>query len=106
MMPMDSTTHEQVADHLAAALDSVLSAIVLVGGLPDDVPDDALDAGLATDEGVRDARESAQEALGRVKDLGVVGEPYFALEATVNALAARCAEAGFRLGARVGRSLP
>ena len=57
MRPVDSRTHEVVADHLAA---------VLLGDLPVGVvPDDALDC----------------------------------------ALAARCAEAGYRLGLRVARGL-
>ena len=102
---MTIATQEQVAVHLAAALDALLAASVLVGGLPGDVPDDALDAALAGDEGVREARRGLQEALDGIKDLGVGTEPYLALEASVNALGARCAEAGFRVGLRVGRGL-
>ena len=102
---MDSTTQEQVAEHLSAALDAVLAAVVLADGLTADVPDEALDSALASDEGVREARGSFQEALQAVKDLGVVGEPYLRLEAAVNALAAMTAEAGYRVGARVGRGL-
>ena len=104
-MPMSTTRQEQVADHLSAALDAILAAVVLVGDLPDDVPDAALDSALAGDEGVKEARTGLQEALCGVKALGVEGAPYFALEGAVNALAARCAEAGYRLGLRAGRGL-
>jgi hypothetical protein len=104
-MPMNPVKQEQVADHLAAALDAILAAAVLVVGLPDDIPDDALDAALGGDEGVQKARRSVQDALQNVSKLGVKGEPYLGLEADVNALAARCAEAGFRVGVRVGRGL-
>ena len=102
---MDSTTQEQVAEHLSAALDAVLAAVVLADGLTADVPDEALDSALASDEGVREARRGLQEVLDGIKDLGVGTEPYLALEASVNALGARCAEAGFRVGLRVGRGL-
>ena len=105
MTPIDSTTQEQVADHLASALDALLAASVLVGGFPGDVPDEALAAALVADEGVQEAREGVQEALRGVREVGVVGEPYLDLEGAVNALAARTAEAGYRVGARVGRAL-
>ena len=102
---MTTTTQEQVADLISNALDAVLAVVVLVGGLPADVPDDALDAALVADEGVRAARRGFQAALRGVRDVGVVGEPYLALEAACNAVSARCAEVGFRLGVRVGRDV-
>ena len=102
---MDSAQHEQVADLLSNALDALLAASVLVGGLPTDVSDEALDAALVADEGVREARCSLQEALDGIKDLGVGTEVFLAVEAACNALAARCAEAGYRVGLRVGRGL-
>ena len=104
-MPANPTAHQQLADHLAVALDAVLAGSVLVGGIGDDIPDAALDSALAADKGVQGARESLQEALNGVRELGVGVDAYLALEATCNALCARCAEAGFRLGLHVGRGL-
>ena len=100
---MDSTTQEQVAEHLSAALDAVLAAVVLADGLTADVPDEALDAALAAEEGVQGARRGFQEALQAVRAGGVGPDAYLDLEAACNALAARSSEAGFRLGFRVGR---
>ena len=105
MNPMDSTAHERVADHLFNALDSLLAASVLIGDFPTDVPDEALDAALAADEGVQEARRSHQAALRGVRDVGVGADAFLDLEATTNALAARTAEAGYRVGLRVGRGL-
>ena len=97
-MSMDSIAQEQVALHLTAALDSVLAAAVFVGGVPEHVPDDALDAVLAADSAVQDARRGVQQVLQRLRESGQRVEAVLDLEAATNALAARCAEAGFRLG--------
>ena len=97
-MSMDSTAQEKATRHLTAALDSVLAAIVLVGGTPEHVPDDALDAVLAADSAVQDARKGVQQALQRLRTSGAGAAVLLDLEAAVNAYTARCAEAGFRLG--------
>ena len=94
---MPTPTHEKAFDHLNTAIHELLAAAVLVGGLPDDIPDDALDAALKTDPTVQEARKSVQDALQTLQSRGV-GEALFAWEEAVNALAARCAEVGYRIG--------
>ena len=94
---MPTLSQEQTIAHLSTALHELLAATVLMGGLPDDVPDDALDAALKTDPTVMKARKSVQDALQRLRSRGV-GEALFAWEEAVNALAARCAEVGYRVG--------
>ena len=105
MMPMEPDQREQIAEHLGAALDALLAAVVLVdgGGEGITVPGNALDVALGSDPDVQDARAALREALrglGDVVGVGVIID----LESAVNAYAARCAEAGFNVGVRVGQS--
>jgi hypothetical protein len=47
---------QRLHDHLNAALDNLLAALVAIGGLPPVAPEEALDAALATDAGYQKAR--------------------------------------------------
>lgn len=101
---MSTTDHHQdVCSHLHAALDHLLAALVRAEGLPN-VPllDEALDAALAGDPALKEVRTRFQEALRSLQ--GAEGDDdrlrlILALEEAVNALGARCAEVGFRVGA-------
>lgn len=98
----------RVREHLHAALDQLLAALVLSGGLSDHVPDDALDAVLASDPAVQDARRAVSLALSGLHPGQADGDPHQALlavEAATNAYAARCADAAYRLGLRVGQGV-
>jgi hypothetical protein len=99
------TSDERMRDHLQAALDQVLAALVVSGGLPEEVPDNVLEAGLANDPAVQDARLGLVSILNRLIDTSTSEgrQALLAIEAAGNACAARCAEAGYRLGLRVGR---
>ena len=93
---MDTT---QLAEHLTTALDALLAALVVAGGVGQEhVPDDALDAALNAASAVQDARRGVQRVLQQLRDSGGVADALLDLEEATNALAARCAEAGFRLG--------
>jgi len=94
---------ELVQGHLKVALDELLAAAVLVGGLDETIPDEALDALLATDPTIRNARAAVQDALQAVALAAVGRDAILTLEEATNAFVARAAEAGFKLGARVGR---
>jgi hypothetical protein len=95
--------NKKVANHLQAALAHLGAALALVGGLwePPEA-DDALDAALAQDQGVKDARQTLQNALEAVRGAGVE-EDLRALEEAQNALASRCMEVGYRVGWILGR---
>jgi hypothetical protein len=94
-----TTSAEQVAGHVQAALNELLTAAVLIGGVPFvHVPDDALDAALRGSASVQDARQAFNVALRRLRDNGAGADVVLDLEAAVNALAARCAEVGFGVG--------
>lgn len=65
--------------------------------------DDHLDEALSSSHGVREARQRFQEALRTVERAGAGGDIRQAildLEEATNALAARCAETGLRVGLR------
>lgn len=94
---MPTPSQEQTIAHLSTALHELLAAIVLLGGLPTDIPDDALDAALKTDPAVQEARQRFQAALQDMRDT-VGKDGIFNLEEAANALAARCAETGVRVG--------
>ena len=100
---MPTTMQDQVTDHLHTALHEILAAIVMMGGLPDDPPDDALDAALQIEPAVQEARQRFQTALQDMRDT-VGKDGIFNMEEAVNALAARCAEAGYRVG-RITRGI-
>ena len=103
MIVMPTPTHEKAVDHLSTALHELLAATVLMGGLPDDIPDDALDAALRIDPALQEARKGVQDALQTLQSSGMA-DSLFVLEEAVNALAARCAEAGYRVG-RITRGI-
>lgn len=103
------TNEEKIQEHLQAALENVLAALVLSGADPGgDVPTDAIDAALSTDPRVRIARQALDVAV-RALDCQGVGDGHrqavLAVEEAVNALVARAADAGYRVGVRVGRGL-
>ena len=93
----------RVRDHLQAALDQILASLIISGGLPTEIPEDGLDAAVGNDPAVQDARLGLVTILNSVFDLGAsdARQALLAIEAATNAYAARCAEAGYRLGLRV-----
>jgi hypothetical protein len=99
------TDDAQVREHLQVALDQLLAALIVSGGLPEEIPDDAMDAGLAGNPAVQEARLGLISTLNRLIDpsTGDGRQALLALEAGANAYAARCAEAGYRLGLLVCR---
>ena len=94
---MPTPSQEQTIAHLSTAIHELLAAIVLMGGLPDDIPADALDAAIKIDPTVQEARQRFQTALQGMRDT-VGKDSILYLEEAANALAARCAEAGYRIG--------
>jgi len=96
---MDSTAQERVTEHLAIAIDAIIAARVLAGGLPGDIrADDALDTALGAEPSVKDARKGVQEALQAFQTQEGHQDAFLALEEATNALAARCAEVGYKVG--------
>ena len=100
---------DKLRDRLQAALENVLSALVLAGvDLRDETPADAIDAALSTDPSVQTARQALDVAV-RALDGAEAGDGHrqavLAVEEAVNALVARAADAGYRVGVRVGRGL-
>lgn len=93
----------RVNEHLQDALDHVLAALVISGGLAQEVPGEALDATIQNDPAVKDARQAHHDALRALKGAGVPREAILLVEEATNALVARGAEAAYRLGMRVGR---
>lgn len=97
--------HVLVDDHLRKALDHIGAAVVIVGGLRDiPMADEALDAAIAQDPAVKDARLDVQRSLRALSDAGPGTAATLALEAAANALAARCAEVGYQVGFALRRS--
>jgi len=95
MTPADQ---QEVAVHLHEALDHLIAGLMLAEGLPNStVPGEALDVALRATPAFREARQGLQQALQGIHDHAVV----LAVEEAANALAARAAEVGFRLGVRV-----
>lgn len=95
---MTPTDQREVAVHLREALDHLLAGLVLAEGLPNlNVPGEALDIALRAPPAFKEARERLQQALQGILDREVV----LAVEEAANALAARAAEVGFRLGVHV-----
>jgi hypothetical protein len=99
------TDARRVRDHLYQAFDQLVAALALSGGIPEEIPDDALDAALGNDFAVQEARLGLISNLNRVIEMNTSDgrQAYIAIEAAANAYAARCAEAGYRLGLRVCR---
>lgn len=100
------TGDERVRAHLQTALDQVLAALILTGGVPGEVPDDALDAGVGNDPAAQKARLALISTLTQLVGVSTSDgrQALLAIEAAANAYAARCAEAGYQLGLRVGRA--
>lgn len=89
-----ATENHRLAELLADALDQVAAAYMAAGGELETLPfGEALDVALKRDEAVQEARQQLSQI-----ELGLD------LEEAVNALAARSAEAGLKLGLRVGRA--
>ena len=100
---------DKIQDHMQIALDALLAALVLSGGIQgDDIPTDAVDAALSTDPAVIKARQALDVA---VRGLDVPGaghdrhQAVLGVEEATNALTTKAADAGYRLGALRG-SIP
>ncbi|MBI2378012.1 MAG: hypothetical protein HYV07_28685 [Deltaproteobacteria bacterium] len=95
-------SEEDLLEHLHQALDEILTVIVSLDGLPtDEVPDGALDVALRSDESFCEAQDAFRDALKPV--LALDERLGLNVEQVANALAARAAEVGFRLGTMVNR---
>lgn len=96
-------TATEAAAHLAAALNHLLTARILCGGLPDDeVPGAALDATLRHSEDYLAARQALRAAWDTVMvhvPGGETSPDALALEEAVNHLSSTVANVAYRLSA-------
>ena len=98
---------EDVLAHLDEALDSLMAARVLVGGVPAmEVPAVALDEALAGDDAYQAARKrfrGAWESLAELVDGGETNPVMLTMEESVNAMAVAATDVGWRLGVTTQR---
>ena len=93
-------------ERLDSALNTLLAARVLVGGLPNvDIPHEGLGATVAADDGYQTARSRFSEAFAALMD--VLPDPgtrslALELEAAANTLAVKGSEVGWTLGVMAG----
>ena len=97
---------DRLREHLQGALDQLLVALALTGGsaLEAGVPTDAIDAALGADPAVGIARVTFLEALRSLGNSDARDDrrqAVLTLEEATNALVARSADVGYRLGLRV-----
>lgn len=93
---------DALVEHLDRALDAVLAVRVALGGSNVPVPEEALDEALQRDDAYLEARRrfsTAFAVLAGQRDADE-GPSLLDFESTVNALVARAAECGWRLGRR------
>ena len=93
---------DALVEHLDRALDAVLAVRVALGGPNIPVPDEALDEALQRDDAYQEARRRFSATFAVMsRRLGAEDEASLLdFEGTVNALVARAAECGWRLGRR------
>lgn len=93
-------TEMETLEHLDRALDALMAARIAIGGLPDDLPDTALDEALEADDEYRRVREELSEQVAKL--MQVVGpfdrDAVLGLESAVNALVACGVGVGWKLG--------
>lgn len=94
---MTGNDQHEVVLHMHEAVNHLLMVLVRLEGLPAGaVPDDAIDMALLSSVAYQEARQGFRAALLRVDDREVL----LAVEEAVNALLARAAEVGYRVGVR------
>ncbi len=93
---------DALVQHLDRALDAVLAVRVALGASSLPVPDEALDEALQRDDAYQQARRrfSTSFAVLAGQHDAEEGPSLLDLESAVNALVARAAECGWRLGRR------
>jgi len=107
---MKENDRTRAREHLGEALDRVLAAFTLCGGIPEqDVPIESLDVALASNPAVRRARQEFHENLHALLAPNPGGDPQRAvlrMEESVNTLVAVSTDAAYRVGLRVSLGMP
>jgi hypothetical protein len=102
----DSNDNDTLKESLGCALDGLLTALVAVGGLPDDPPPESFDDALRADAAHEAAKQAFVKAWKRVSVL-VPGDPakreMLRLEEAASDLAIAASAVAWRLGVAAGR---
>lgn len=104
-MSTKNTSTRRAAGLLVEALDKVVAALIVIGDLPVDPTDDALEQVLRQHRGVLETRKVFRKRLNALlKAAHSEGgrSAVLALEEAVNGLAWNSADAGYRLGLMIG----